>query len=129
MQLIHSRWRSKKGKPRSVVPLNGKSGLRLERFSLLSTFILKKERAHRFYVVGRYNRSSGVVKPGSEARAVSAVADGVGCVRLRRADAGERAERGGAGRGGRQRSGEGRGQQRETASPMVLHCGILWERR
>ena len=37
------------------------------------------ERDHRFYVVGRYRRSSGVVKPASEARAVSAVADGVGC--------------------------------------------------
>lgn len=36
------------------------------------------ERDHRFYAVGRNNRSSGVVKPASEARAVSAVADGVG---------------------------------------------------
>ena len=38
---------------------------------------------------------------------------GVGCARLRRA--GERERRGAA---------EGRGQQRETASPMVLHCVV-----
>ena len=51
---------------------------------------------------------------------------GVGCARLRRVGAGER-----AGRGGRQRSGEGRGhraergrRERETASPMVLHCVV-----
>ena len=40
----------KKGKPRSVVPLNGKSGLRLERFSLLSTFILKKGESPYLFV-------------------------------------------------------------------------------
>ena len=54
---------------------------------------------------------------------------GVGCARLRRA--GERAERAEAGDSGAER-GEGsreRAQGRETASPMVLHCGILWERR
>ena len=46
---------------------------------------------------------------------------GAGCARLRRAGAGESgAERG---------EGRERAQGRETASPMVLHCGILWERR
>ena len=48
---------------------------------------------------------------------------GVGCARLRRAGegagAGERAES----------SGAEKAQGRETASPMVLHCGILWESR
>ena len=56
----------------------------------------------------------------------------VGCARLRRAGAGERLERAEAGNSGAER-GEGTGQregaERETASPMVLHCGILWERR
>ena len=47
--------RSKKGKPRSVVPLNGKSGLRLERFSLLSTFILKKGESPYLLCPGRSN--------------------------------------------------------------------------
>ena len=42
---------------------------------------------------------------------------GVGCARLRRAGAGERAERRGA------RAAE-RAQGRETASPMVLHCVV-----
>ena len=37
------------------------------------------------------------------------------------------AERAEAGDSGAER-GEGTGQ-RETASPMVLHCGILWESR
>ena len=41
---------------------------------------------------------------------------GVGCARLRRAGAGERAERG---EGSRERA-----QGRETASPMVLHCVV-----
>ena len=45
----------KKGKPRSVVPLNGKSGLRLERFSLLSTFILKKGESPYLLCLGRSN--------------------------------------------------------------------------
>ena len=47
---------------------------------------------------------------------------------MRRAGEAERAE---AGDSGAER-GEGsreRAQGRETASPMVLHCGILWERR
>ena len=59
---------------------------------------------------------------------MSAVADGVGCARLRRAGegAGERAESSGAERGEGSRE---RAQGRETASPMVLHCGILWESR
>ena len=26
-------------------------------------------------------------------------------------------------------SGAERGESKETASPMVLHCGILWESR
>ena len=51
---------------------------------------------------------------------------GVGCARLRRA--GERAERAEAGDSGAER-GEGTGQrersgERETASPMVLHCVV-----
>ena len=58
---------------------------------------------------------------------------GVGCARLRRAGAGESGER----RSGQRReTAERRGARaaerdrgRETASPMVLHCGILWERR
>ena len=61
---------------------------------------------------------------------------GVGCARLRRAGegagAGERAERAEAGDSGAER-GEGTGQregaergrrERETASPMVLHCVV-----
>ena len=62
---------------------------------------------------------------------MSAVADGVGCARLRRAGegagAGERAERGGAKRGEEGRRGARaaeRAQGRETASPMVLHCVV-----
>ena len=51
------------------------SSLSLEKWKALYFLF---ERAHIFYVVGRYRRSSGVVKPASEARAVSAVADGVG---------------------------------------------------
>ena len=55
----------------------------------------------------------------------------VGCARLRRAGegagAGERAERAEAGDSGAER-GEGTGQregaERETASPMVLHCVV-----
>ena len=94
------------------------------------------ERDHRFYVVGRYNRSSGVVKPASEARAVSAVADGAGgglCAPAARGGRERRraAERAEAGDSGAER-GEGsreRAQGRETASPMVLRCGILWESR
>ena len=81
---------------------------------------------------------------------MSAVADGVGCgvwaVRACGARARERAESSGAERATERREagdsgaerGEGTGQReraaeraqgRETASPMVLHCGILWERR
>ena len=51
---------------------------------------------------------------------------GVGCARLRRAGAGERAEQTEAGDSGAER-GEGsreRRGQRETASPMVLHCVV-----
>ena len=52
---------------------------------------------------------------------------GVGCARLRRAGAGERLERAEAGDSGAER-GEGTGQregaERETASPMVLHCVV-----
>ena len=54
---------------------------------------------------------------------------GVGCARLRRAGegagAGERAERGGAERGEGTGQREGRERaERETASPMVLHCVV-----
>ena len=48
-----------------------------------------------------------------------------GGVRACGARARERAESSGAERGEDSRER----QQRETASPMVLHCGILWERR
>ena len=58
-------------------PLLKSSSLALEKRKALYFLF---ERAHRFYAVGRNNRSSGVVKPASEARAVSAVgsSDGVG---------------------------------------------------
>ena len=49
-----------------------------------------------------------------------------GGVRACGARARERAESSGAERGEGSRD---RAQGRETASPMVLHCGILWERR
>lgn len=51
----------------------------------------------------------------------------VWAVRAYGARARARAERAGAGDSGAER-GEGTGQ-RETASPMGQHCGILWESR
>ena len=63
-----------------------------------------------------------IAKPASEARAVSAVADGVGCGLCAPAARGRERE------SGEQRSGEGTGQRDSIADGTALRCGRVGSR-
>ena len=94
------------------------------------------ERDHRFlWVIGLVDRVgwggfSGLVA--WEINLIGVARGGRRCARLGRAGAGERAESSGAGRGGRQRSGEGRGHRAERQHRRwyctAVYCGRVGSR-